>query len=175
MKRIYYVSRFSHELKPAELEAIQRVSQQNNPRKQITGFLVCLGDTFFQVLEGPVKAVDHLFYEKIMRDFDRYLASKGTWFAREYETEPVDQIAYLSMEFGMHESLPIYAGGLGILAADYCKAMSNLWVPFAGVGLLYRQGYFTQQIDCGGLLISHPTADDYGLLNKRMLVTAFKP
>ena len=71
-----------------------------------------------------------------------------------------DLVAYFSAEFGFHESVPIYAGGLGILAADYCKAMSNLWVPFVGVGLLYRQGYFSQRIDCNGLQIAtYPVSD----------------
>jgi starch phosphorylase len=57
-----------------------------------------------------------------------------------------DLVAYFSAEFGFHQSVPIYAGGLGILAGDYCKSMSNLWVPFVGVGLLYREGYFTQRL-----------------------------
>jgi len=61
-----------------------------------------------------------------------------------------DLIAYFSAEFGFHQSVPIYAGGLGILAGDYCKAMSNLWVPFVGVGLLYRESYFTQFISLHG-------------------------
>jgi len=65
-----------------------------------------------------------------------------------------DLVAYFSAEYGFHESVPIYAGGLGILAADYCKAMSNLWVPFIGIGILYRHGYFTQRIDCDGRQIA---------------------
>lgn len=57
-----------------------------------------------------------------------------------------DLVAYFSAEYGFHQSIPIYAGGLGILAADYCKAMSHLCVPFVAVGMLYHQGYFTQRI-----------------------------
>lgn len=68
MKRIYYVSRFSKKLRPEELGAIDQISRKKNPKQQITGFLVCLGDTFFQVLEGPDKAVDHLFFEVITHD-----------------------------------------------------------------------------------------------------------
>ena len=56
-------------------------------------------------------------------------------------------IAYFCAEFGFHESLPIYSGGLGILAGDHCKAASDMRLPFVGVGLLYRQGYFHQTID----------------------------
>ena len=58
-----------------------------------------------------------------------------------------DQIAYFCFEFGFHESFPIYSGGLGILAGDHCKAASDMHLPFVGVGLLYRQGYFFQTID----------------------------
>ena len=58
-----------------------------------------------------------------------------------------DVIAYFCAEYGLHESLPIYSGGLGILAGDYCKAASDLGLPFVAVGLMYHQGYFTQIID----------------------------
>jgi starch phosphorylase len=61
-----------------------------------------------------------------------------------------DLIAYFCAEFGFHESLPIYSGGLGILAGDHCKAASDMRLPFIGVGLLYRQGYFSQTIDHEG-------------------------
>src|SRR5574340_199100 len=61
-----------------------------------------------------------------------------------------DLIAYFCAEFGFHESFPIYSGGLGILAGDHCKAASDLRLPFVGVGLLYRQGYFQQTIDSEG-------------------------
>ena len=61
-----------------------------------------------------------------------------------------DLVAYFCAEFGFHESLPIYSGGLGILAGDHCKAASDMRLPFVGVGLLYRQGYFFQNIDSHG-------------------------
>lgn len=63
---------------------------------------------------------------------------------------PDDLIAYFCAEFGVHESLPIYSGGLGILAGDHCKAASDFHLPFIAVGLLYRQGYFVQTIDAEG-------------------------
>jgi starch phosphorylase len=63
---------------------------------------------------------------------------------------PGELIAYFCAEFGLHESLPIYSGGLGILAGDHCKTASDLRLPFVGVGLLYRQGYFHQEIDADG-------------------------
>jgi starch phosphorylase len=63
---------------------------------------------------------------------------------------PNDLVAYFCAEFGVHESLPIYSGGLGILAGDHCKAASDFQLPFIAVGLLYRQGYFVQTIDAEG-------------------------
>ena len=68
MKRLYYVSRFARRLSNRDLEHIQSTSSQNNPRHRITGFLVCLGDTFFQLLEGPASAVDRLYHDKILAD-----------------------------------------------------------------------------------------------------------
>jgi starch phosphorylase len=71
---------------------------------------------------------------------------------REYGPQLPDDtlVAYFCAEFGFHESLPIYSGGLGILAGDHCKTASDMNLPFVGVGLLYRQGYFLQSIDSEG-------------------------
>ncbi len=77
-------------------------------------------------------------------------ATEGTaWFQQAYPKSPLS-IAYFSMEFGLSEALPIYAGGLGILAGDYLKTASDLGVPLVGVGLMYQQGYFRQVIDTQG-------------------------
>ncbi len=65
--------------------------------------------------------------------------------------EKIGPVAYFSMEFGIHESIPIFAGGLGVLAGDYLKAASNMALPLVGVGLLYRKGYFRQYLDQEGL------------------------
>jgi starch phosphorylase len=91
-----------------------------------------------------------------LQNFNRVLSSYDT-----YHSEPLrrdgsewlrqsDLVAYFCFEFGFHESLPIYSGGLGILAGDHCKAASDMRLPFVGVGLLYRQGYFFQSIDKDG-------------------------
>ena len=72
-----------------------------------------------------------------------------------------DLVAYFSAEFGFHESFQIYSGGLGVLAADHCKAASDLNLPFVAVGLLYRQGYFTQTIDGDGDQIATYTPTDF--------------
>src|SRR3569623_1542649 len=75
-----------------------------------------------------------------------------------------DLIAYFCAEFGLHESLPIYSGGLGILAGDHCKAASDLGIPFVAVGMLYRQGYFNQTIDGHGKQVAHYTRTDFSEL-----------
>jgi len=73
-------------------------------------------------------------------------------------------IAYFCAEFGLHESLPIYSGGLGILAGDHCKTASDLRLPFVGVGLLYRQGYFQQHIDNEGHQVATYADTEFDLL-----------
>jgi starch phosphorylase len=72
-----------------------------------------------------------------------------SWFSETHAASPLS-VAYFSMEFGLSEALPIYSGGLGILAGDYLKTASDLGVPVVGIGLLYQQGYFRQVIDAGG-------------------------
>src|SRR5258708_1304920 len=86
-------------------------------------------------------------YDSILSDFDRYMDPRAeTWFSHTYP-ELVDRtIAYFSAEFGLHESLPIYSGGLGILSGDHAKEASDLDLPFVGVGFLYEEGYFRQRI-----------------------------
>jgi starch phosphorylase len=76
--------------------------------------------------------------------------SQRTWFDENQKEATGGTIAYFSMEFGLHESLPIYAGGLGILAGDHLKSASDLGLPLVGVGLLYRQGYFQQYLTSDG-------------------------
>ncbi len=92
---------------------------------------------------------DHRFtalYDRVMADFDYYLSSSETWSSRTFPDLTGKTIAYFSTEFGLHESLPIYAGGLGVLSGDHCKTASDLGLPFVGVGFLYPQGYFRQRI-----------------------------
>jgi len=85
-------------------------------------------------------------YDAALAAYDAYHAP-GPSDAR---FAPGELIAYFCAEFGLHESLPIYSGGLGILAGDHCKTASDLRLPFVGVGLLYRQGYFHQEIGPDG-------------------------
>jgi starch phosphorylase len=82
---------------------------------------------------------------------------------------PGEHIAYFSMEFGIHESLPLFAGGLGILAGDYLKACSNMNLPVAGVGIMHRQGYFRQFLNHEGFQQeAYPETDFYSLPLQRL-------
>ncbi|MEM7535221.1 MAG: alpha-glucan family phosphorylase [Chloroflexota bacterium] len=87
-------------------------------------------------------------YRVVCNAFDAYMDSTAdTWFSRNHPDKMDQIVAYFSAEFGLHEALPIYSGGLGILSGDHCKAASDLGLPFMGIGFLYPQGYFTQHID----------------------------
>jgi len=88
-------------------------------------------------------------YDAVVVAFDAYMNRKNTWFKRTYPTEK-STIAYFSAEFGLHESLPIYSGGLGILAGDHIKEASDLDLPLVAVGFIYPQGYFRQRLDASG-------------------------
>jgi starch phosphorylase len=78
-----------------------------------------------------------------------YLARPG-WFQQARTSERPLRIAYFSMEYGITEALPLYSGGLGVLAGDHLKTASDLGIPLTGVGLFYRQGYFRQMLDAAG-------------------------
>ena len=84
------------------------------------------------------------------RRLQEYLNSKHTWGARHAGVLWARPVAYFSAEFGIHESLPIYSGGLGILAGDHIKSASDLGIPLVGIGLYYDQGYFRQRLDRDG-------------------------
>jgi starch phosphorylase len=87
----------------------------------------------------------------LTEEFDRYMATQDTWAHRVApQISPDRPVAYFCAEFGLHESLPIYSGGLGILAGDHLKSASDLGVPMVGIGLLYRQGYFHQRLNRQG-------------------------
>src|ERR1700737_828322 len=79
-----------------------------------------------------------------------YLAADRTWGARHAGVLRSHPVAYFSAEFGLHESIPIYSGGLGVLAGDHLKSASDLGIPLIGVGLFYDQGYFRQHLDPNG-------------------------
>ena len=86
-------------------------------------------------------------YHEALAAYDTYRAHSTHELVSRRLDPGTERIAFFCAEFGFHESLPIYSGGLGILAADYCKAASDLGLPFVAVGLLYHQGNLDQQID----------------------------
>lgn len=127
-----------------------------------------IDDTLFDTLEGsPVKllgAINQVRLEELLND-DGFLAhmdrveemlnnymTSSTWFQETYGAPDTAscRIAYFSAEFGIHESIPVYSGGLGVLAGDHLKAASDLGIPLMGVGLMYREGYFRQYLNVDG-------------------------
>ena len=100
-------------------------------------------------------AVDAEFlerYQRVLDGFDAYRAD--TKHGGAVQLDAGDTVAYFCAEYGFHESFPMYSGGLGILAGDHCKQASDLGLEFVAVGLLYRQGYFTQTLDADGYQIA---------------------
>jgi len=89
-------------------------------------------------------------YDFVMSAFDADMSAQDTWFKTNYPGLLPGPVAFFSMEFAIHSSLPIYAGGLGIPAGDTCKEASDLGLPLVGVGFMYPQGYFHQRISTGG-------------------------
>jgi starch phosphorylase len=88
-------------------------------------------------------------YDSVLARFDQYLSSTETWFTKSnFQQESL--IAYFCAEFAVHSSIPIYSGGLGLLAADTCKEASDLGIPLIAIGFLYPEGYFHQSIEADG-------------------------
>lgn len=98
--------------------------------------------------------------EAVYSSFKKYLSSK-TWFENQFGKRENPIVAYFSCEFGLHESLPVYSGGLGILAGDHLKSASDLGIPLVAIGLLYRQGYFRQGLNADGLQQEYYPENDW--------------
>ncbi len=94
-------------------------------------------------------------YNKVIQKFDEDLHGSSNWFMETLSKPFENPVAYFSMEFGLHQSIPIYSGGLGVLAGDTCKQASDLGIPFIGIGFLYHQGYFTQAMPADGWQEAH--------------------
>lgn len=122
-------------------------------------------DTWVEVRQNPVQLLRTVSQDRLIRllaneaflahmdrvhaELRRYL-EHSTWYAWVHGSEVQNEMAYFSLEFGIHESLPIYSGGLGVLAGDHLKSASELGLPLTGVGLLYRNGYFRQSLGPDG-------------------------
>lgn len=89
-------------------------------------------------------------YSAVLKAYDEYMGTRNSWFASKYPAWPEATIAYFSAEFGLHSSIPMYSGGLGILAGDHCKEASDLGIPLVGLGFMYPQGYFRQRLNPDG-------------------------
>ncbi len=170
-------TRFSLEVQPILPESLKRLAELANDLlyswdRSVRGLFYRLDPQLWEssrhnpkvflrrvAQERLAQAADDAIF---MEDYERVL------IAYDYYHEPVikpacaglldekeDLVAYFCAEFGFHESFQIYSGGLGILAGDHCKAASDIGVPFVAVGLLYRQGYFTQTIDGQGNQVAH--------------------
>jgi starch phosphorylase len=116
----------------------------HNPVKQLLEISV---DKLAAAAADPV-FVD--LYDSVMSAFDTEMSDKDNWFSGKYPAVLDGPVAYFSMEFAIHNSLPIYAGGLGVLAGDMCKEASDLGLPLVGIGFMYPQGYFHQHISAEG-------------------------
>ncbi len=109
--------------------------------------LGCISQSRLEFLSKDDGILAHL--DRVKEHYDKYI-TESTWYSKNYEKTPEKKIAYFSLEFGLIESIPIYSGGLGILAGDFLKSASDLGIPFAGVGLLYQEGYFRQYLNKDG-------------------------
>src|SRR4029434_10451078 len=89
-------------------------------------------------------------YDAAVARLEATQRSLATWCHREHPELSGKQIAYFSAEFALHQSLPIYAGGLGVLAGQHCNEASDLGLPLIGVGFMYPQGYFHQSLTADG-------------------------
>jgi starch phosphorylase len=122
--------RLWHQTRHNPLELLR----QANPARMA----ICAADPEYVALYDAVMA--HLHGEN----------GRQTWFGTEYPELAPRPVAYFCAEFGLHASVPIYSGGLGVLAGDHCKSASDLGVPLVGLGLFYRKGYFDQQLRLDG-------------------------
>jgi starch phosphorylase len=128
-------------------------------------FLAKISQQRLELLAGDEGYIAHL--ERVKEEFQSRVLDPVE--RNEYPIGPNETIAYFSMEFGIHESLPLFAGGLGILSGDHLKASSNLELPLTGLGLMYHHGYFRQFLNPEGWQQeAYPETDLYNLPAERI-------
>jgi len=125
-----------------ELRAVFRRLDRELWDKTYQNPVLMLGTISQERLEELARDDSFMSYYKRAYERLHEYQKEATWWEKRYKEKPL--IAYFSAEFGIAESLPIYSGGLGVLAGDHLKSASDLGVPLVGVGLLYQQGYFRQ-------------------------------
>ena len=135
-----------------------------------------LGSISQQQLAEAAKDDSYLAHlNRVHESFKQHMAEEG-WYHRTHGDKAKLLVAYFSAEFGLHESLPIYSGGLGVLAGDHLKSASELCLPLVGVGLLYRNGYFQQYLSNEGWQQeAYPELDFYNLPVEPMKYTDGSP
>ncbi len=133
-----------------KIDPLQWQASAHNP----VVFLRDLPPMTLQAASIDLNFTEH--YDRVVAAFDSYMRSPETWFGQAHPQRTKSPVAYFSSEFGLHETLPIYAGGLGILAGDHLKEASDLGVPLVAVGFLYTHGYFFQHISEDGWQESRP-------------------
>jgi len=109
-------------------------------------------------LEKDKAFLAHL--DRVREDLERYL-NRSSWYEGAHETITQGRIGYFSLEFGLHESLPLYSGGLGILAGDHLKSATDMGLPLVGVGLAYQHGYFRQYLNHDGWQMEEYSVNDF--------------
>jgi glycogen phosphorylase len=118
-------------------------SRYRNPIQLLSGSI-----DWSELLDNPGFIAEA---REVLVRFDRYMENGADhWFRRRHAAELDGPIAYFCAEFGIHEALGIYSGGLGVLAGDHLKSASDMALPVVGIGLMYRKGYFRQSIDWDG-------------------------
>jgi len=127
--------------------------------------LGCVPQDRLEALAQDEAFLAHL--DRAARDLAEYITGAGSWHRRAYGESAGPEIAYFSMEFGITECLPIYSGGLGMLAGDHLKSASELGLPLVGVGLLYQNGYFRQYLNAEGWQQERYPVNDFSTMPVR--------
>ncbi len=165
-------TRFSIEVQPKIPEELTRIEELANNLiyswdRQVRGLFFRLDRALWddtnhnpklflrQIDQGKLEAAakDPVYmqdFQRVINTYDSYLKGVIHPGIKNFVKGNGELVSYSCAEFGLHESFPIYSGGLGILAGDHCKAASDMGLPFVAVGMLYRQGYFNQRIDGHG-------------------------
>jgi len=141
-----------------DLDPVRWAELNQNP-------IALLSEIPLQTLER--RAGEHMLHSRINYAYRRqqeYLQADHTWGAINAGALRPRPVAYFSAEFGLHESLPVYSGGLGVLAGDHVKSSSDLAIPLIAIGLFYAQGYFRQHLDSTGWQMEEYLRTDVSML-----------
>lgn len=135
---------------PEAVELFRRVDHDaweasgNNPVRMLS----LVSQARLEVAASDDGLLAHL--ERVWSNFQRYMTAPSTWYHKNHGPPPDSFVAYFCFEYGLVDCLPIYSGGMGVLAGDYLKSASDLGVPLVAVGLAYQQGYFRQYLNADG-------------------------